>query len=122
MIVKVPKQDVDFVWKDCKPFLEKALDDTYSLDDIYEGIQKDFFQLWISWQGGVECAVITEMAEYPQKKILRYFLAGGKNLGHWLTDIQNKIEDLYIYSPSKIDHLVDSVRGSLQTMLDSVAP
>jgi shikimate 5-dehydrogenase len=68
MIVKVPKQDVDFVWKDCKPFLEKALDDTYSLEDIYKGIQKDFFQLWISWQGGVECAVITEMAEYPQKK------------------------------------------------------
>ena len=41
----------------------------------------------------MECAVITEMAEYPQKKILRYFLAGGKNLGHWLTDIQTKIED-----------------------------
>jgi len=92
MICHIPKKDIDFVWKDCKPFLEKALDDTYNIDDVYTNLQKDLFQLWISWQGGVECAVVTEMAQYPQKKILRYFLAGGKNLGQWLTEIQERIE------------------------------
>ena len=87
MIVKVPKDDIDFVWKDCKPFLEKALDDTYNIDDIYKGIKKDFFQLWISWQGGVECAIVTEMAQYPQKKILRYFLSLSKCLDYLMNHL-----------------------------------
>jgi len=39
MIVKVPKQDVDFVWKDCKPFLFFVLDETYNLEEIYKGIE-----------------------------------------------------------------------------------
>ena len=34
----------------------------------------------------------------------------------------NEIEDFYNYSPSQIDHLVDSVTGSLLSTLDSVAP
>ena len=93
MILHIPKKDLDFVWKDCVPFLEKAIDDTYSIDDIYKNIEKDLFQLWISWNGEVECAVVTEMAQYPQKKILRYFLAGGKNLDRWLTKIQTRIEE-----------------------------
>jgi len=40
----------------------------------------------------VESAIITEVAEYPRKKILRYFLAGGKNLDNWLEPIQKEIE------------------------------
>ena len=34
----------------------------------------------------------------------------------------NNIEDFHSYSPSQIDHLVDSVSGSFQMTLDSVAP
>ena len=34
----------------------------------------------------------------------------------------NKIDDPHNYSPSHIDHLVDSVNGSFQMTLDSVAP
>jgi hypothetical protein len=51
-------------------------------------------QLFISWNNNkVESAVVTEIAAYPQAKILRYFLAGGTNLNNWLERIQNKIEE-----------------------------
>ena len=50
-------------------------------------------QLFISWNDDrVESAVVTEIAQYPQSKVLRYFLAGGVNLENWLERIQKVIE------------------------------
>ena len=50
-------------------------------------------QLFISWNNNtVESAVVTEIAQYPQSKVLRYFLAGGNNLDNWLERIQETIE------------------------------
>ena len=75
------------------PLLEKALDETYTIDDIYKGLIEDRMQLFISWNDErVESAVVTEIAQYPQSKVLRYFLAGGVNLENWLERIQKVIE------------------------------
>ena len=41
----------------------------------------------------VESAVVTEVADYPQKRILRYVLAGGVNMSNWLEPIQETIEE-----------------------------
>ena len=50
-------------------------------------------QLFISWNNNkVESAVVTEIARYPNSKVLRYFLAGGTNLENWLERIQIVIE------------------------------
>jgi len=72
--------------------IKKALDDCYTTDDILKGLIFDKFQLFISWENKVESAVITEVAQYPQKKICRYFLAGGNNINNWLEPIQETIE------------------------------
>ena len=40
----------------------------------------------------MESAVVTEVAQYPQKRICRYFLAGGSNMNNWLEPIQTEIE------------------------------
>ena len=43
------------------------------------GLIEDRMQLFISWNDDrVESAVVTEIAQYPQSKVLRYFLAGGQ--------------------------------------------
>ncbi len=89
---QVPIEDLEKVWTKVAPLLEKALDNTYHIDDIFDGINKKRFQLFISWNKGIESAVITEVAVYPQAKILRYVLAGGTNLDNWLDRIQEKIE------------------------------
>ena len=57
-----------------------------------QGLQDNRFQLFISWNNGIESAVITEIAEYPKAKVLRYVLAGGTNLENWLEEIQEVIE------------------------------
>ena len=93
VVTRVPSEDVEFIWSQIKPLLEKALDETYTIDDIYKGLIEDRMQLFISWNDErVESAVVTEIAQYPQSKVLRYFLAGGVNLDNWLERIQKVIE------------------------------
>jgi len=93
VVTRVPSEDVEFIWSQVAPLLEKALDETYSIQDVLYGIVNDRMQLFISWNNNtVESAVVTEIAQYPQAKILRYFLAGGTNLDNWLERIQKTIE------------------------------
>ena len=92
MIIQVPEKDLHIIWNEVEPLIKKALDDCYTTDDILQGLIKNSFQLFISWNNKVESAVVTEVAQYPRKKILRYFLAGGNNLNNWLEPIQETIE------------------------------
>lgn len=89
---QVPKEDVFLIWTKVAPLLQKALDGTYDIIDVEQGLQDNRFQLFISWNNGIESAVITEIAEYPKAKVLRYVLAGGTNLENWLEEIQEVIE------------------------------
>ena len=93
VVTRVPSEDLEFIWSQVAPLIEKALDETYNIKDILYGLANDRMQLFISWNDNrVERAVVTEIAQYPQAKILRYFLAGGRNLENWLERIQEKIE------------------------------
>ena len=97
MITQVPREDINYVWQQVEPLVIRALDDTYTARDVLDGIILNKFQLFISWENKkVESAVVTEVADYPRKRILRYVLAGGDNLDNWLEPIQNKIEEFAI--------------------------
>ena len=79
LVTRVPSEDVEFIWRQTSPLLIKALDETYNIEDIYEGLIDDRMQLFISWNNDrVESAIVTEIAKYPQSKVLRYF---------WLVDL-----------------------------------
>ena len=97
MITQVPRKDINYVWQQVEPLVIRALDDSYTARDVLDGIIRNKFQLFISWENKkVESAVVTEVADYPRKRILRYVLAGGDNLDNWLEPIQNKIEEFAI--------------------------
>ncbi len=98
MIIKVPQEDLHIIWNEVEPLIKKALDDTYTARDILDGLVKNSFQLFISWEDKVESAVITEVIQYPQKKVCRYFLAGGSNMNNWLEPIQQEIEKFAKYN------------------------
>ena len=98
MIIKVPQEDLHIVWNEVEPLIKKALDDTYTARDFLDGLVKNAFQLFISWEDKVESAVITEVIQYPQKKVCRYFLAGGSNMNNWLEPIQQEIEKFAKYN------------------------
>ena len=73
LVTRVPSEDVEFIWRQTYPLLIKALDETYNIEDIYEGLIDDRMQLFISWNNDrVESAIVTEIAKYPQSKVLRY--------------------------------------------------
>ena len=94
MITQVPREDINYVWQQVEPLIIRALDDSYTARDVLDGIIRNKFQLFISWENNkVESAVVTEVADYPRKRILRYVLAGGNNLENWLEPIQEKIEE-----------------------------
>tara|TARA_R100001460_G_scaffold102156_2_gene146397 strand:- start:4551 stop:4943 length:393 start_codon:yes stop_codon:yes gene_type:complete len=97
MITQVPKEDVIYIWDQIESYITKALDDSYISRDVLDGIITNKFQLFISWNNKeVESAIVTEVADYPRKRVLRYVLAGGKNLENWLIPIQKKIEEFAI--------------------------
>jgi len=98
VIIKVPQEDLHIIWNEVEPLIKKALDDTYTARDILDGLVKNAFQLFISWEDKVESAVITEVIQYPQKKVCRYFLAGGSNMNNWLEPIQQEIEKFAKYN------------------------
>ena len=60
-------------WDDAKALLEPALSDTHTLDDVKEAIDAGRAELWPLNHS----ALVTEVVEYPQRKVLRVWLAGG---------------------------------------------
>jgi hypothetical protein len=93
VVTQVPVEDLDIVWAQCEPLLEKALDGSYNTYDILNYVQQNRMQLWISWNDKVECAFVTEVCDYPQMRIMRWVLAGGNNIENWLDQILIKVED-----------------------------
>lgn len=60
----------------CSEWIQAALDkgdDTHDLIHIYDGLINTSFQLW----SNDKCCVITEIIDYPKKRVLHIFLAGG---------------------------------------------
>jgi hypothetical protein len=47
---------------------------THSYDDVLAGIRSDRYQWW----PGLKSFVVTEIMDYPQKRVCHVFLAGGE--------------------------------------------
>ena len=60
----------------CSHWIQAALDkgnDTHDIEHIFDGLVRGDFQFWAN----KECCVITEVIDYPKKRVLHIFLAGG---------------------------------------------
>lgn len=60
----------------CKPWIAAALEysgGTHTIEHIRESVLRGDLQLW----PGDKSAVVTEIEQYPLKRILNFFLAGG---------------------------------------------
>lgn len=62
-------------WQFAKPFIERAIkyQDLYTIDDVEGKIANGSFQLWV----GNVSATITEIQEFPQKRIMNVLFCGG---------------------------------------------
>ena len=63
-------------WDRCEPFIEAALTyahGTHSTNDVLKLVIKGDAQFWPYF----DAAIVTEIIRYPQKIVLRFWLAGG---------------------------------------------
>ena len=70
------EQDWVKEFRRCEPYIQSALDyahDTFNLQDIADGMARGDLQLW----PGLNSAIITQIVDYPRKKVIHVFLAGG---------------------------------------------
>jgi hypothetical protein len=64
-------------WQRCSPWIQAALDyggNLFHLDDVWDSIHRGQAQFW----PGKECAMVTEIKQYPRKRLCNVWLAGGK--------------------------------------------
>lgn len=63
-------------WERCRPWIEEALEyarGTHTMDDVRREILEGPATFW----PGRNAAMVTEIYEYPQMKVLSFWLAGG---------------------------------------------
>lgn len=74
-LVLIPTAHLDTVWPLTEPHLKRALDfgdGEFTLRETRDLIRQGRFQLWLAWDAQHQCAVgagITEIFEYPQKRV-----------------------------------------------------
>lgn len=81
----VSPEDVEYVWEEVKPLIEKALSHAEGellSEDVLNKIFEERQTLWVGMKDGeIFCSGVTEVITYPRKKILRVITFATKN-GH----------------------------------------
>jgi hypothetical protein len=83
----VPPQYVDTCWDKIEGFVAKAAKYTYgrfTVGNIYDLVKEGDYQLWVAYDEGIfKGAVVTNVMNYPQKKVLCMQFCGGEQLKLW---------------------------------------
>lgn len=99
-IISVPPQAVATVWPDAMPLLARPIEMSkgcYLPEDVLGACQAGHMQLWIAADGeDLVAAYVTEITNYPRKKVIRAVFAGGKphTMDRWLEPMTAAIEDM----------------------------
>ena len=78
MPVDYSRYEPDWVkeFRRCEQWLENALDyahGTFDIQNVFEDVMNGNAQFW----PGENSAVVTQIVNYPKKKVVHFFLAGG---------------------------------------------
>ena len=83
----VPAQYIDTCWEKIEAFIAKAAEYTYgryTVSNIYDLVMDGEYQLWIAYDGkDFKGAVVTNIINYPQRKLLGMQFCGGEELSTW---------------------------------------
>ena len=84
--------EIDSVWEKVSPMLNKALRYSfgkYTTESIREFLKGEQMQLWVGIDYyEIRAFTITQIVNYPGKKILIIMFAGGSDLSGWLSYIE----------------------------------
>ena len=87
-------EDLDPIWDEVSVHIQSALqysDGKYSLLDIKKEIEEKKMQLFLAVDDGVIAVGVTQISDYPQKRVLTIVLVGGSRMEEWL-HLMNQLE------------------------------
>ena len=86
-VALVEAEDVDMVWDEVSPLIEKALrhaEGELIPNDIKKHLDASNLRLWVALENrDVIAAMVTEIIQYPRKKIVRVITLAGKDMSMW---------------------------------------
>ena len=86
-VALVEAEDVDMVWGDVPPLIEKALlhaEGELIPDDIKKHLTSGDLRLWVAFKDkDIIASMVTEIIKYPRKKIVRIITLAGKGMDMW---------------------------------------
>lgn len=84
----IQREELNYVWADVKDYLQQALDKAageYDLVDVWRLLDDRKAQLWVLYEEPdvILGACVTEIVEYPRKKVVNLWLAAGTAMDIW---------------------------------------
>ena len=80
-------EDVDMVWDETYPFIKKALrhaEGELKPEDIKKHLDSGDLRLWVALKDkDVIASMVTEIIQYPRKRIVRVITLAGKDMNLW---------------------------------------
>lgn len=92
----VPVEYIESVWPSISTYVDSLVEYTYgrfTTDDIKYGVLNMPQQLWIAFdESEVYGFVVTEIYQYPRKKVLTMHFTGGQKLPLWKEPMLNLLK------------------------------
>ena len=89
MVRLPPLDELAERWLVIAPMLLKATRRTgcYEPIDLLKGAMSGRYGIWVcESEAGIDAAVVTEIVDYPRKRILEMMFVGGGNMALWLPE------------------------------------
>ena len=86
-VALVNSEDIELVWDEVIPLVEKALshaEGELKPEDIRKHLDTGDLRLWVALQDrDIIASMVTEIIQYPRKKIVRVITVAGKDMSMW---------------------------------------
>ena len=87
-IAMISPDDIDVVWDHISEYIQHVVDHSRgeaTLEDYYEHISNGDMQLWVAVsKDDIMACMVTQIAPYPSKRVLRIIALGGIEMERWL--------------------------------------
>lgn len=94
----VPPEEVDFVWEQILPMVERGLShgqgDCTTPEHLMDAIKRGDMQLWTVHAGNdIYAGMVLEVVKHPAKKTLFVVLLAGREMGQWIEKLERLLID-----------------------------
>lgn len=94
-IIGIPSEQIEDIWKDVAPFIQKGLDygpDKWGINHVKQTLLEKKMQLFIVVTDRIVAALVTEVTQFPLEKTLSVMCLGGEDVEEWISKLLKTLE------------------------------